>query len=46
MLIQYEDGTGWFNDRQMEIIKAQHLQIPQLDEIRRLVSAYAKRRSE
>jgi len=46
MLIQFEDGTGWFNDRQMEIIRAQHLQIPQLDAIRREARSYAMRRSE
>jgi hypothetical protein len=36
MLIQFGDGKGWFNARQMEIIKAQHLAIPQLSTIRNL----------
>jgi hypothetical protein len=35
MLIQFEDGKGWFNARQMDLIKAQHLTIPQLDAIRK-----------
>jgi hypothetical protein len=35
MLIQFGDGKGWFNARQMELIKAQHLAIPQLDVIRK-----------
>jgi hypothetical protein len=35
MLIQFEDGTGWFSARQMELITAQHLVLPQLEVIRK-----------
>jgi hypothetical protein len=35
LLIQFGDGKGSFNTRQMEIIKAQHLPIPQLEAIRK-----------
>jgi Protein of unknown function (DUF1326) len=35
MLIQFGDGKGWFSARQMEIIKAQHLPVPQLEVIRK-----------
>ena len=34
MLIQFGDGKGWFNTPQMELIKTQHLAIPQLDALR------------
>lgn len=35
MLIQFADGSGWFSPRQMDLIRAQHLNIPQLDAIRK-----------
>jgi hypothetical protein len=35
MLIEFEDGKGWFNSAQMQLIRAQHLAIPQLDTIRK-----------
>lgn len=35
MLIQFADGSGWFSTKQMELIRAQHLDLPQLDEIRK-----------
>jgi hypothetical protein len=35
MLIQFEDGTGWFSAKQMELITAQHLALPQLEVIRK-----------
>lgn len=34
MLIQYADGKGWFSPGQMALIKAQNLQIPELDALR------------
>jgi len=46
MLIQFADGTGWFTSRQMEIITAQHLVVPQLDELRRQARKLAGPRSE
>lgn len=33
MLIQFEDGKGWFNSRQLQLIQAQHLSLPQLTAI-------------
>jgi hypothetical protein len=38
MLFQYEDGTGWFNDAQLQLIKRLGLQLPDLDGIRRHVA--------
>lgn len=35
MMIQFGDGKGWFTPRQMEIIKAQRLKIPDLAVIRK-----------
>lgn len=35
MLIQFADGSGWFSAKQMELIRAQHLDLPQIDEIRK-----------
>jgi hypothetical protein len=35
MLIQFTDGKGWFSARQLELIAAQHLMLPQLDVIRK-----------
>jgi hypothetical protein len=35
MLIQFADGKGWFSAKQMELIAAQHLTLPQLDVIRK-----------
>ena len=35
MLIQFADGQGWFSAKQMELIGAQHLTLPQLDSIRK-----------
>jgi hypothetical protein len=37
MLIQYLDGSGWFNAPMLKIINEQHLAIPDLAEIRREV---------
>jgi len=34
MLIQFVDGTGWFNPKQMAIIQSQRLKIPQVSVIR------------
>ena len=34
MLIQYADGSGWFSPGQMTLIKAQNLQVPELDSLR------------
>lgn len=35
MLIQFADGSGWFSPKQLELIRTQHLDLPQLDEIRK-----------
>jgi hypothetical protein len=35
MLIQFADGKGWFSAKQMELINAQHLALPQLEVIRK-----------
>jgi len=35
MLIQFADGKGWFSAKQLELISAQHLVLPQLDDIRK-----------
>ena len=35
MLIQFDDGKGWFSARQLELINAQHLALPELDVIRK-----------
>ena len=35
MLIQFTDGTGWFSARQLELITAQHLALPRVDDIRK-----------
>jgi hypothetical protein len=37
MLVQYLDGSGWFNAPMLKIINEQHLAIPDLAEIRREV---------
>ena len=37
MLVQYLDGSGWFNADMLKIINEQHLLIPDLAEIRREV---------
>ncbi len=34
MLVQFVDGKGWFSARQLELIKAQNLHLPDLDKIR------------
>lgn len=34
MLVQFVDGAGWFSAQQMELIRAQNLQLPDLDNIR------------
>ncbi len=34
MLVQFIDGKGWFSPRQMQLIRAQNLQLPELDKIR------------
>lgn len=33
MLIQFQDEKGWFNFHQLQLIKAQHLAVPQLEVI-------------
>lgn len=38
MLIQYLDGSGWFNAAMMKIIHQQHLMIPDLESVRRTVA--------
>jgi hypothetical protein len=38
MLIQYSDFSGWYSAGQMALIKAQHLQIPDLDALRERAS--------
>lgn len=38
MLVQYLDGAGWFNAQMLQIIKEQHLPIPDLDAIRSRVA--------
>jgi hypothetical protein len=38
MLIQFQDGTGWFNHDQLKLIDEQHLTLPDLDAIRANVS--------
>jgi hypothetical protein len=35
MLFQHEDGTGWFNETQLGLIKQQGLELPDLDAIRK-----------
>jgi len=35
MLVQYLDGSGWFNAPMLKIINEQHLAVPDLAEIRR-----------
>lgn len=35
MLVQHEDGAGWFNAAQMKLIKAQHLAVVQVDAVRK-----------
>jgi hypothetical protein len=34
MLVQFADGKGWFSAQQMALIKAQNLQVPELNSIR------------
>lgn len=34
MLVQFVDGSGWFSAQQMELIRAQHLSLPEPDKIR------------
>ena len=34
MLVQYLDGTGWFNASMLKIIEEQHLLLPDLDKVR------------
>jgi hypothetical protein len=38
MLIQFADGQGWFNARQLDLIKAQHLALPNLQAIEKEVA--------
>jgi len=35
MLIQFADGAGWFSAKQIELINAQHLTVPELDALRK-----------
>jgi hypothetical protein len=34
LLIQFQDGTGWFNHEQLKLIEEQHLTLPDLEAIR------------
>ena len=34
LLIQFQDGTGWFNHQQLKLIEEQHLTLPDLEAIR------------
>jgi hypothetical protein len=34
MLVQFVDGKGWFSAQQLELIRVQNLQLPELDKIR------------
>jgi hypothetical protein len=34
LLIQFQDGAGWFNQEQLKLIEEQHLALPDLDAIR------------
>jgi hypothetical protein len=38
MLIQFADFSGWYSPGQMALIKAQHLQVPDLDALREKAS--------
>ena len=38
MIIQYLDGSGKFNSKMLQIINEEHLQLPDLDGIRREVA--------
>ena len=38
MLIQFQDGKGWFNEEQLRLIRELHLQLPDLAATRRLVA--------
>jgi hypothetical protein len=38
MIVQYLDGSGWFNAAMLQIINEQHLLLPDLDLIRREVA--------
>jgi hypothetical protein len=38
MIIQYLDGSGWFNPAMLQIVKEEHLTLPDLDAIRREVA--------
>ena len=38
MIVQYLDGSGWFNAKMLQIINDEHLTLPDLDAIRREVA--------
>jgi hypothetical protein len=38
MIVQYLDGTGWFNAAMLKIVNEQHLLLPDLETIRREVT--------
>jgi hypothetical protein len=38
MIVQYLDGSGWFNAGMLRIINEQHLLLPDLEAIRREVT--------
>jgi hypothetical protein len=33
MMIQFSDGKGWFNENQLQLVREQHLTLPELDTI-------------
>ena len=38
MIVQYLDGSGWFNAKMLQIINEQHVQLPELEAIQREVT--------
>lgn len=46
MLVQYLDGSGWFNPAMLKIIEEQHLQLPDPEAIRREVARLRQARGE
>jgi len=38
MIVQYLDGSGWFNAPMLQIIQEQHLLLPDLEAIRKQVA--------
>jgi hypothetical protein len=43
MLIQYEDGKGWFNQSQLELIKAQGIPLPDQSAVRKMADSLRNR---